>query len=70
MTNLNVDDDFWASDSESIARYIHDQVGIIEDYHCEIDWSLVETVCLAPAAVPPKYKWLRNLLKIMDLYFD
>lgn len=70
MINFNVDDDFWSSDSESIARYIHDQVGLIDDYNCEIDWSLVDSISETPVVVAPKHKWLRHLLKIMDTYLD
>ncbi|MEB3283421.1 MAG: hypothetical protein VKK42_31320 [Lyngbya sp.] len=70
MINLDVDDAFWSSDSESIARYIHDQVGLIEDYNCEMDWSLIETIFSTPTAVPPKSKWLRKLLEMMEISFD
>jgi hypothetical protein len=70
MINLDVDDAFWSSDSESIARYIHDQVGLIEDYNCEMDWSLIDRICSTPTTVPPKSKWLRKLLQMIEVTFD
>ncbi|WP_413161287.1 hypothetical protein ACL6C3_22425 [Capilliphycus salinus ALCB114379] len=70
MMNLDVDDAFWSSDSESIARYIHDQVGLIEDYDCEMDWSLIESIFATPVAVTPKLKWLKKLLDMIEMTFD
>ena len=70
MMNLDTDDAFWSSDSESIARYIHDRVGLIEDYDCEIDWGLIETMFSPPTAVPPKPKWIRKLLEMIEMSFD
>lgn len=70
MINLDIDDAFWSSDSESIARYINDRVGLIEDYKCEMDWNLMESICSTPTTVPLQSKWLRKLLKMMDMTFD
>ncbi|MDY7020348.1 MAG: hypothetical protein SWJ54_03170 [Cyanobacteriota bacterium] len=70
MNNLDVNnDEFWSSDSESMARYIDDQVGISKDYDCEIDWSLIETIFSTPTPTP-KFNTLNKLLKLVTAILD
>ncbi len=65
--NINLDERFWLSDSESMALYIHDQVGIIDDYHSEVDWSLIQKIPPAPSRIDPLPKSLRQLLKLFGI---
>ncbi|MEL7034547.1 MAG: hypothetical protein AAFO04_02845 [Cyanobacteria bacterium J06592_8] len=69
MTNLDVNDDFWSSDSESMARYIDDQVGISAEYNCEMDWSLIETIFSTQTSTP-KINTLSKLLKLVTAIWD
>lgn len=65
--NINLDERFLLSDSESMARYIHDQVGIIDDYHSEVDWGLIQTRSPAPSPINLTQNWLRHLLELIGI---